>query len=38
MTASASLVGSLAFLVVAYLIYRTALKAPPVTAPEKPLI
>jgi len=33
-----SLVGFLAFLVVAYLIYRTALKAPPVTAPEKPLI
>jgi len=33
-----SLVGFLAFLVVAYLIYRTALKAPPVPAPEKPLM
>jgi uncharacterized oligopeptide transporter (OPT) family protein len=33
-----SLIGFLAFLVVAYLIYRTALKAPPVPAPEKPLM
>jgi putative OPT family oligopeptide transporter len=38
-TALPSLIGFLAFLVVAYLIYRTALKAPPaVAAPEKPLV
>jgi putative OPT family oligopeptide transporter len=37
-TALPSLVGFVAFLVVAHLIYRTALKAPPIPAPEKPLM